>query len=910
VKTIYCIISLVILASFFNQSFGQIAEVGKIEVGELWHSDEDIPSGGWQVGYQWPGNVVRVKTTGGGNETMLANGTARMGGLSCGTTNWKNRRGSLFPYAVYSVSESVLEHTGNLAGGSPIFLKNVMRREPPVVTVNGVEDVPRHPYTDIDPNLPSDALLSIRWASKIGITFQQDYYAYAAKNADSYLIVDFHALNNGNTDNNEHDSPELKDQVLTDVYFNFGIQPHISFQGGEQNSAIWEGRTDDWVEYYGENYLDFLGGGTPLNPAGDPNADSLRVFMAWDGDNNLDSYTEHDDTGDPNRNTTHWAPPNPVLGTFLSPQYFGMGILHADTDVEDETNDLSQPVTTVWHPALKAESWTADIGYKLFFEGDGSVIGEDWYRHRPSPQEMGFTEPNDPVNVARPNPYVTIGPYEMPFNSEIHWTMLIAVNGLSAEKCAEYGKEWWEAKQGGHGITDAEKNALLATGRDSLMKVFSIATKRYFRNIENGRHPFDTPDAPPAPDLQVTAGPKSVFLTWSDVSEEPDPDTGVKDFSGYRIYRARDLNYGTYEMIWECGGNSGNPVVNSYVDTLVQRGFGYFYYVTSYDDGSQNWETPGESVESGKYMNMMQRNSPVVPFLPPENAVIELNVENLALKVHRSGSGGSVDTVGISHNLDIPVDDNTTVSYDIKPVYSSIPIAGENYPIYVELSLSLADTLPATLRYAYNYSGGKNIKTSDFIQTAQGDAAENEWLFGESFNVRDNFPTATRITNIMIGGSGWDYEGFADNIVIENDNGIQFSDNFDDGNFSANPEWRVINDNPVQTPQLDKIIVVPNPYYDRAVLNNYSAEPNKIMFFNLPGECTIRIYTVAGELVKTLHHTSGTAEEAWNQVTESNQLVFTGVYVYHVQSQYGERIGKFIIIRTSTQEERNLGFFR
>jgi hypothetical protein len=904
---VYYFIFLFFIYSVLN---AQIAEVGKLEIGELWNSDEDIPSGGWQVGFNWPGNVVRTKTTGGFNEIMLANGTTRMGGLSCGTTNWKNRSGSLYPFAVYSVSESVIEHTGNLAGGSPIHMKIVMRREPPKVTVDGVKDAPRHVHTDIDPTLPADAMLSIRWASKLGITFQQDYYAYAAENADSYMLIDFHAINNGNTDSNENDSPELNGQVLTDVYFNYGVQPHVGLAGAEQNGCVTERTNDDWVEYYGENYLDYLGGGTPEDPQGDPDADSLRVFMVWDGDNNLDSYSEHDDTGDPNRNTTHWGAPYPVLGTFLSPQYFGMGILHADRDVDDEANDLSQPVTTVWHPALKAESWTADIGYKLFFEGDGSIIGEDWYRHRPSPQEMGFTEPNDPVNVCRPNPYITIGPYEMPFNSELHWTVLVAVNGLSPEKCEEYGKDWWEERMGGEGISTEEKNALLATGRDSLMKVFSIATRRYFNNIKDGRHPFDTPDAPPAPDLNVTAGPKSVFLSWSDVSGEPDPDTGIKDFAGYRIYRAKDINYGRYDLVWECGGNTGIPVSHSFVDTTVQRGFGYFYYVSSYDDGSQNWENPGERIESGKYLNMTQRNSPVYPYLPPENAQVTLTVENLAFKVNRANSGGSLDTVGIYHEFDIPVDDNTLVSYDVKAVYSSIPIAETHYPIFVELTLALEDTLTAKLRYAYNYSGGKNISTADFIQIARGDAGEDAWLYDESFNVRAHFPTAQRIKKLWIGGAGWDYEGFADNIAVENDGGVQFSDDFNDGDFKNNPAWQVDNDNPVQIPDLDRIVVVPNPYYDKALLNNYSAEPNKIMFFNLPGKCTIRIFTVAGELVRIIQHTDGTSDESWNQITEFNQLVYTGVYIYHVESEYGEKVGKFVIIRTSTQEERDLGFFK
>lgn len=909
-KIVYYVLILLSVVSYSNLSFGQIAEVRRLQIGKLWHSDEEIPSGGWQVSYNWPGNVVRVKNTGGGNETMLANGTARMCGLSCGVKNWKNRRGSLYPIAVYTVSSSIIEHTDNLSGGENVNFKIVVRRKPPTVTVNGVENISRQPYDEIDPTLVSDAKMTIRWASKLGITFQQDYYAFAAKNADSYLIVDFHALNNGNTDKNENDKPELDGQVLHDVYFTYGTQPHISFQGGEMYSAIWEDRTDDWVEYYGENYLDYLGSGTPLHAQGDPNADSLRVFMVWDGDNNLDVSGEVDDTGDPNKNT-NWAPPNPVLGAFLSPQYFGMGILHADKDVDDETNDLSQPVATVWHPAKKAESWGADVGYRLFFEGDGSVIGEDWYRHRPSPLEMGFTQPNDPVNVARPNPYITIGPYEeIPFNADVHWTMLVAVNGLSAEKCAEYGRQWWEAKQGGEGISDEEKNALLATGRDSLMKVYGVATKRYFRNVEAGRDPFDTPDAPPAPDLEVTAGPKSVFLKWSDVSEEPDNDTGITDFAGYRVYRTQAINYNPYKLIWECGGNTGIPVKTSFVDTSVQRGFAYFYYVTSYDDGSQNWEEPGKSLESGKYWNMMQRNSPVYPFLPPENAQVEMAVENLAFKVRRANAGGSLDTVGIYQNLNLPVDDNTTVTYDIKPVFANIPIADVHYPIYLELTLALQDTVTGKLRFAYSYNGGKEIKRNDFIQKVKGDAEENVWLFGESFNIREHFPTAQTIKKLWIGGSGWNFEGYIDNIKIETNSQTLFSDDFNDGDYTTNPEWEIDNDNPVQTPDLDKILVVPNPYYDKAILNNYSGEPNKIVFMNLPGKCTVTIYTVAGEHVKTLQHNNGTSEETWNQVTDFNQLVYTGVYIYHVQSEYGDKIGKFIIIRTSTQEERNLGYFR
>jgi len=99
--------------------------------------------------------------------------------------------------------------------------------------------------------------------------------------------------------------------------------------------------------------------------------------------------------------------------------------------------------------------------------------------------------------------------------------------------------------------------------------------------------------------------------------------------------------------------------------------------------------------------------------------------------------------------------------------------------------------------------------------------------------------------------------------------------------------------------------VVPNPYLVRAawdIDNDYQ----KIQFINLPTECTIRIYTIAGDLVKTIHHnepyqggfdseTKGTA--FWNLMTSNNQKVSTGVYVFYLESPFGNDVGKFAIIR-------------
>jgi hypothetical protein len=98
--------------------------------------------------------------------------------------------------------------------------------------------------------------------------------------------------------------------------------------------------------------------------------------------------------------------------------------------------------------------------------------------------------------------------------------------------------------------------------------------------------------------------------------------------------------------------------------------------------------------------------------------------------------------------------------------------------------------------------------------------------------------------------------------------------------------------------------IVPNPYLVRAGEFNFTGEDNKLMFVNLPPYCTLRIYTVTGDLIRTIEHTSGSADENWDQVTESNQLIASGVYILQVDNARDINdqpiegaIEKFVIIR-------------
>jgi len=108
------------------------------------------------------------------------------------------------------------------------------------------------------------------------------------------------------------------------------------------------------------------------------------------------------------------------------------------------------------------------------------------------------------------------------------------------------------------------------------------------------------------------------------------------------------------------------------------------------------------------------------------------------------------------------------------------------------------------------------------------------------------------------------------------------------------------------TPRL-KVKVVPNPYLVR---NEWERHPDyrKIKFINLPDECTIRIYNFAGDLIKTIKHTATNTrdqgnvplevggDENWDLLTESGQKPAPGIYLFHVESNVSNQIGKFVII--------------
>jgi hypothetical protein len=106
--------------------------------------------------------------------------------------------------------------------------------------------------------------------------------------------------------------------------------------------------------------------------------------------------------------------------------------------------------------------------------------------------------------------------------------------------------------------------------------------------------------------------------------------------------------------------------------------------------------------------------------------------------------------------------------------------------------------------------------------------------------------------------------------------------------------------------KLDDISVVSNPYVVTNILEQLDLQnpkdrgPRKVYFNHLPKECTISIYTVAGDLVQTLYHEAemNNGQEHWDLTTKDNFPLAFGMYIYHVNAPgVGEKIGRFAIIK-------------
>ena len=112
-------------------------------------------------------------------------------------------------------------------------------------------------------------------------------------------------------------------------------------------------------------------------------------------------------------------------------------------------------------------------------------------------------------------------------------------------------------------------------------------------------------------------------------------------------------------------------------------------------------------------------------------------------------------------------------------------------------------------------------------------------------------------------------------------------------------------DKKIAKTDMNEIRVVPNPYrgysaFESKSIYDSGRAPREIQFINLPAKCTIRIYTINGELLKKIDHETDIKDgtESWDLLTKDNLEISYGIYIYHVDAPgLGEKIDKFAVIK-------------
>jgi hypothetical protein len=103
---------------------------------------------------------------------------------------------------------------------------------------------------------------------------------------------------------------------------------------------------------------------------------------------------------------------------------------------------------------------------------------------------------------------------------------------------------------------------------------------------------------------------------------------------------------------------------------------------------------------------------------------------------------------------------------------------------------------------------------------------------------------------------------------------------------------------PGPTANLERVGVVPNPYRAREAWDQPGA--SELHFTNLPEKVTIKIYTIAGDLVAQIEHDHETQDfERWDLKNQNGREVASGIYMYRIESKTSSFTfqDRFIVIR-------------
>lgn len=112
----------------------------------------------------------------------------------------------------------------------------------------------------------------------------------------------------------------------------------------------------------------------------------------------------------------------------------------------------------------------------------------------------------------------------------------------------------------------------------------------------------------------------------------------------------------------------------------------------------------------------------------------------------------------------------------------------------------------------------------------------------------------------------------------------------------------VINDVNLAKDEVEKINVFPNPYYgaNPREVNKYQ---RFVTFSHLPQKATLRVFNLAGQLVRVLQKDSPSQFTTWDLVNDSSFPVASGLYIVHIDMP---DLGKTKILKLAVIQEQQI----
>lgn len=510
----------------------------------------------------------------------------------------------------------------------PVDFKLIGRSSSPIVLVDNVpasdldeNDLNTAPVSgtfiggdEIDPTLPTDRMIYNRVNTPVGITFTRKVYASTQQYHDNYYIYEYVFKNTGLIDNTGGSMPPT---ILTGVMFDF------RYRFADAYDAYIGGWTINTADDYGKNTINDVIGQDPAHTLPPPN--DFRAIFEYYGPNQASTGVA-DDIGGPNFRDGH---------ILCGESFIGEMVLHADKSPQDTSDDPTQPTTTHFI-ATDGSIETITVGFP-FQPSVMTPLYQDMTKGHPSqthaeqigkdangwPTGFADTWGGYGVSTGGYGSQQSFGPYTLAPGDSIRIVIAEAVAGISREKNIEVARNWWawysNNKSGGGPFilpddsttTDGNiyKNSWVFTGKDSLFQTF----RRARANYNSG---FKIPQPPPPPDkFTVTSGGNKILIAWSNSAET------WPNFDGYRLYRADTKTDTTFELLFSCNKNNS---VNSYDDVSAKRGFNYYYYIQTKDDGSTNDIQPGVPLVSGMFYTLT--NTPAYLRRPAEDVLSKIRV--------------------------------------------------------------------------------------------------------------------------------------------------------------------------------------------------------------------------------------------------------------------------------------------